>query len=382
MRKSFNSHSLLTITPNNENVEVNMHGPNRSQSARFLFAVIVVLVCVFLHNDNAQAQGCVNARQCTQMIDPLTVGRMNQHNPTGESWWSPRRWEVSVDYRYLHSHRHFVGTDEQEQRATQMSEVNNIIHLFNLSVNYEITPRFSLAATVPLFFAERYGQSTPQNATHASGIGDISVGGRMWLLRPPVESRQNVSFGVGVKLPTGNKAATDTVNGVTRIVDQSIQPGDGGYGLVLDFQSFKAVKSVTLIASGVYLANPKGTNGVPTGRRPSEAIMSVADQYVYRAGALFPFPKTHNITWGMGIRGEGVPSTDLFGSSLGFRRPGYAISVEPGVNITKGKNRWSLSVPVAVRRNRTRSVPDILDNRHGDAAFADYVILTSFGRHF
>ena len=356
---------------------------HRSPSARFVFAGFAAFVCVFFMSSYAQAQGCVNARQCTQMIDPLTISRMDQSGGSaGESWLSPRRFEVSVDYRYLHSHRHFVGTDEQEQRAVARSEVNNIIHLFNVAVNYEVSPRISVSATVPLFFAERYGQSTPQNAVHASGIGDISIVGRVWLMRPPVESRQNVSFGVGVKLPTGNKGATDTVNGVTRIVDQSVQPGDGGYGLVLDFQGFKAVKSTVLFASGLYLVNPMVTNGVPTGRRPTEAIMSVADQYVYRAGALFPFPKTRNITWSMGIRGEGVPSTDLIGSSRGFRRPGYSIDVEPGINITQGKNRWSFSVPVAVRRNRTRSVPDIIDNRHGDAAFADYVILTSFSRHF
>ena len=354
-----------------------------------LSALAIVLLAAVLSNKwEARAQGCVNARQCTQMIDPQLVTRVDQPSAAaGESWLSPRRLEISVDYRYLHSHRHFVGTKEQVQRAIQRTEVNNIIHLFNVAATYEITPRWSVSATVPLFFAERFGQSTPDQATHASGIGDISVVGRMWLLRPPAESRQNVSFGLGIKLPTGRSGATDTINTpqgqVTRVVDQSIQPGDGGYGMVLDFQAYKGIKRATLFASGVYLINPKGTNGVRTGRsRPSEAVMSVADQYVYRAGVLLPFPKVHSMTWTMGIRGEGVPSTDLIGKSDGFRRPGYAISVEPGLNFTKGKDRWSFSVPIAVRRNRTRSVPDILDNRHGDAAFADYVILAGYSRRF
>jgi len=223
--------------------------------------------------------------------------------------------------------------------------------------------------------------------TSANGIGDISLVGRVWLLRPPSESRQNVSFGFGLKLPTGNKGATDTVNTatgpVTRVVDQSIQPGDGGYGLVLDFQGYKAIKSTTLYASGVYLVNPKNTNGVPTGRsRPSEAIMSVADQYSYRAGAILPFPKVHSLVWSMGIRGEGVASKDLIGKSDGFRRPGYSIDVEPGLIYMKGKSTWSFSVPVPFVRARTRSVPDIRENRHGDAAFADYVLLVGYSRRF
>src|SRR5262249_57573937 len=106
---------------------------------------------------------------------------------------------------------------------------------------------------------------------------------------------------------------------VKRVVDQSIQPGDGGYGIVADFQAYKSIKRTTLYASGLYLANPRNTNGVPTGRsRPSEAIMSVADQYVYRAGAVLPLPKTTSLVWSIGVRGEGVPSRDLIGDSDGF----------------------------------------------------------------
>ena len=308
-------------------------------------------------------------------------------NPSGESLLSPRRWQVAVGYRYQHSHRHFVGTEEQHQRAEQRSEVNNKIHVLDFAATYEATSRFNISVSVPILFAERFRQSTPDQATHAKGIGDISVVGRMWLLPSPSESRQNVSVGVGVKFPTGRSDVKDVVNTplgpALRNVDQSIQPGDGGFGTVLDFQAYKAIKSTRLFATGVYLINPRNTNGVLTGRtRPSEAVMSVADQYLYRAGAVFPFPKVRSLAWSMSIRGEGVPSTDLIGKSDGFRRPGYAISVEPGFIFTKGKQAWSFSVPVAVRRNRTRSVPDIRDNAHGDAAFADYIILVGYSRHF
>ena len=113
-----------------------------------------------------------------------------------------------------------------------------------------------------------------------------------------------------------------------------------------------------------------------------QAEMSVADQYVYRTGVVLPFPKVRGLAWSMGIRGEGVPSTDWIGKSDGFRRPGYAISVEPGAMLSRGKDSWSFSLPLAVRRNRTRSVPDIMDNRHGDAAFADYLLVASYSRRF
>ncbi|HYV27228.1 MAG TPA: hypothetical protein VFA77_06820, partial [Candidatus Eisenbacteria bacterium] len=62
--------------------------------------------------------------------------------------------------------------------------------------------------------------------------------------------------------------------------------------------------------------------------------------------------------------------------------PGFAISIEPG--LVYSKNRWtaSLSAPVALYRNRERSVIDEQTGRHGDAAFADFMILVSVGRSF
>ncbi|MCA1849877.1 MAG: hypothetical protein LC672_02190, partial [Acidobacteria bacterium] len=257
--------------------------------------------------------------------------------------------------------------------------------------------RYSLSVGVPFMVATRtrpgtldirqLGRPGPDQVSHAVGFGDISVAARMWLIRPPSESRQNVSFGIGVKIPTGNEGVKDTVQTPTGpreiVVDQSIQLGDGGWGLVFDAQAFKVVKRTTLYASGTYLVNPRNTNGVLTGRgRPSEAVMSVSDQYLARAGIVLPIPKVRGVTASFGGRIEGVPVRDIIGKSEGFRRPGYAISVEPGVNFVRGKETWTLSVPIPVERNRRRSVTDIMDGRHGDAAFADYVILVGYSRRF
>jgi hypothetical protein len=306
---------------------------------------------------------------------------------SGESWLSPRRWEISADYRFFHSHRHFVGTVEQVQRAEQRTEVNNVVHILNFAATYDVNSRLNLTVSVPIFLSDRYNQRTPDQVTSANGIGDIGIIARTWLMKNPNDSRANIAIGVGAKFPTGRSNVTDIVNtsqGPTvRVVDQSIQPGDGGYGMVLDFQAYKAVMRSTLYASGSYLINPRNTNGVPTGRgRVSESIMSVADQYVYRAGAVLPFPKMNTLVWSIGIRGEGVPSTDWIGKSDGFRRPGYIISVDPGLIYTKGHDRWYINVPVAVLRSRTRSVPDLRENRHGDAAFADYTIMLGYSRRF
>jgi hypothetical protein len=359
----------------------------RRHFGRCLFAAIAILACILIPAQTAQAQGCVASRQGTCMIGSHNSDMTVTGSPTGESWLSPRRWQVEADYRYFHSHRHFVGDVEQVERAEKRTEVNNVVHTLNFSATYDVNSRLNLTVGVPIFFSDRYSQSTPNQVTSANGVGDISIVARTWLLPNPSDSGQNISVGFGVKLPTGKSDVTDTVitaNGpVTRVVDQSIQLGDGGYGMVADFQAYKAIKRTTLYASGTYLSNPRNTNGVPTGRgRASEAIMSVADQYAYRAGAVLPFPKWQSVVWSLGIRGEGVPSRDIIGDSDGFRRPGYIIAVDPGFIVSHGKSRWSFNVPVPFVRNRTRSVPDIRENRHGDAAFADYTIMVGYSRRF
>jgi len=79
---------------------------------------------------------------------------------------------------------------------------------------------------------------------------------------------------------------------------------------------------------------------------------------------------------------EGVPVRDAFGSSNGFRRPGYVISIEPGLMYARGRYMVNLSGPWAMERNRKTSVTDIANHIHGDAAFSDYTIIAGLSRTF
>lgn len=305
-----------------------------------------------------------------------------------EGFLDKGRWQLSIGFRKQRSHRHFVGTEEQKQRAVQGTEVVNNVFLWDVALTYNINRRFNLTAAVPIMRATRRRGTAPQ-IFHSFGVGDISLMGRMWLFKQPSESPRNISFGIGVKFPTGKPDVVDTVtdeNGVrsTRIVDQSIQLGDGGWGIPLDVQAYKRFGKTTVYASATYLLNPRDTNGVQTGRgRPSEAIMSVADQYLARVGISRPVPKTRQWAYTIGWRIEGVPVRDLIGKSNGFRRPGYGMAIEPGVQYFRAKDTWSVAVPIAAGRNRKKSVSDILvGSRGGDAAFADYMILVGYTRRF
>jgi hypothetical protein len=167
---------------------------------------------------------------------------------------------------------------------------------------------------------------------------------------PDMHPGGNLQLGVGVKIPTGQNNATDTFqvlsgNTVTnqiRTVDQSIQAGDGGFGILVDFSAFSAVAGgkMSVYADGAYLSTPGEKSNVQTYRTaPGEEVMSIADQYLARGGVAFPIPKSVNMTFSSGLRLEGVPVRDIIGGDGGFRRPDIAVSFEPAVNmIVKGKS--------------------------------------------
>ena len=79
---------------------------------------------------------------------------------------------------------------------------------------------------------------------------------------------------------------------------------------------------------------------------------------------------------------EGVPVRDAFSTSDGSRRPGYVISIEPGLAYSFRNNTLNVSGPWAMERNRKISTSDILNHTHGDAAFADYTVIAAYMRHF
>ena len=138
-----------------------------------------------------------------------------------------------------------------------------------------------------------------------------------------------------------------------------------------------------IYASGSYLFNPRDTNGVNSFRtRSGERVFSVADQYLIRAGISRAVPKIPGLVVTFGGRMEGVPVRDLIGGSNGFRRPGYAISGDPGFLYQRWGYVFSCSVPWAIERNRRRSVPDIANGIHGDAAFADYAFTIGLSKRF
>lgn len=300
----------------------------------------------------------------------------------------PQRWTIGAGYRFQPSSRLFIGTVEQKPSPT--NPLKNVSHLFDISIERQLTDRFSATMSLPVAFAYRNQPYVPSGQFHVNSIGDLTVGGRAWLFRQPTEGGGNIALGMSLKLPTGAYNATGLARNargqtITATADQSIQAGDGGAGFAIDTQAYQPIgwKSM-LYLSGSYLFNPRNTNGVDSTRiRFRETVLSVPDQYLVRGGIARAVPKLPGMAITFGGRWEGVPVRDLLGKSDGFRRPGYAISAEPGFLYSRWGYVFSCNVPIAIERNLRRSVPEIENGfRDGSAAFADYIVILGFSRRF
>jgi hypothetical protein len=365
---------------------------------------ISLLILCFLALNNASSQGCVAVRpmSCTATGNVNSLGLLEKN-----------QWQISAGYRYFESFRHYRGDHEEKERLERNTEVVNTTHAIDFGVTYGITKRLSVTVNVPIIYYyrtslyEHYGNSLTANPDQkrfgmgAQGIGDVRLNANYWILNPEKESlKGNFAVGLGIKAPTGNSNVQGEFHRrnsdgedftITRAVDQSIQLGDGGWGTSLELQGFMEVfNKGWLFASGFYMFNPQETNktltrGTLDNVDPLIAYHSIADQYAARLGLNYAALHKMGIAINLGARIEGIPSEDIIGGSEGFRRPGHIISVEPGISYMKGGFALALNVPVAVYRNRVKSYYDKADplgQRHGDAAFADYLVNLNLNYRF
>jgi hypothetical protein len=129
---------------------------------------------------------------------------------------------------------------------------------------------------------------------YAQGIGDTIVTAQSWLWSPEKAHRGNIAIGLGVVIPTGKDNVKNTVIAAPgqapqdKVVDYSIQPGSGGWGLAFQWQAFKTVgKETVAYFNGSYIAALESTNGVvrnPANTDPLTKFVAVSDQYLLQTG--------------------------------------------------------------------------------------------------
>jgi hypothetical protein len=327
--------------------------------------LITVSAAILLLSSFAKSQGCIAVRN---------LSGLGQYNLTSNSF-STSEWELNINNRYFSTYKDYKGTTDLKTPPPNQNIIKSFTTDFALTrllkKGWSLEFSLPLAANSHTGDLEHGGANTTRYTTSAAGIGDISFTGYKWLLAPSPTQKGNIQLGLGIKLPTGAYNARDNFHRsdgsvVSATVLPSVQLGDSGTGIITELNTFYMFnKTFNLYGNFYYLINPKGQSNVAAtfgGRVPSDtviraggAFVTVADVYSMRAGATFNLTKW---AFSMGLRDEGTPVNDLIGSSLGVRRAGYTVSVEPGV-IYKLKNAAIYAyVPYIVAHSITQNNVD------------------------
>jgi len=304
----------------------------------------------------AAAQGCEPIRFTT----PIDLGA------EGQAYQRGHEWRFTLAYRRLHSNDFYVGTSQQPALGPGGESPVFDIHTLVADVAYSINERVRVRVSLP-FSTAKFSRKWADSAYHeqsATGIGDLSATGELWLLNPKSHQNGNVSVALGLKAPTGSHTKASTFYTATGSVafpaDQTVQPGDGGWGITFAAQGFQRVREgLFAYAGGSYMASPKAQSDVvlaPSGPAAT-AHWAVPDVYQARLGAAFAVWPEQGLTLSLGGRVDGIPKSDLFGGgdTTTVKRTSRIIYADPGLSLNRGKSSFTLSVPVRLHVNRFKS---------------------------
>src|SRR5690348_17049067 len=121
-------------------------------------AILVSLLTIVAFSTAAFAQGCVAAHTEQPLIAGLEP--TNQQQAFHGRDWADRlhNLTITVGFRTYSSYAHYIGTDYQVRRAILHNEVQNHVNLYDLSFNYQFSPRFSIIGDIPAMTGTRHQQ--------------------------------------------------------------------------------------------------------------------------------------------------------------------------------------------------------------------------------
>jgi hypothetical protein len=201
---------------------------------------------------------------------------------------------------------------------------------------------------------------------NARGLGDIVIGANYWLWNCGRYPEKNISWGLGIRVPTGNSnyqvMYPDSLGQDVRLrpVFPGIQPGSGAFGLRLSIEGFQRIKHFILFGSGVYTfslreqndtfalgatLNPKGVTATADNLR----YISTPDSYLFNLGLARALPKLSRLSAFVHGRVAGVPVRNVLTGTSGFRQPGYFVTVEPGLAFNTHLASYTVSAPLRVQ---------------------------------
>src|SRR5437016_3646458 len=188
-------------------------------------------------------------------------------------------------------------------------------------------------------------------------------------------------------------------------VGTQISPPPGGEPLNFEIHTvdlnatFAVTERFNLTLTVPFISGKLSAKVWPDGIRHTQSSSGVGD--VSLVGSMWlQNPATHsegNVALGLGVKAatgsnsvslggriDGLPVHDLLGGGdNGFRQPGYVIFVDPGVAVTRGREAFTLSVPVRVHANRQRNTLEWQSGKPGGGGdFAKALVFLGYSHRF
>lgn len=308
------------------------------------------------------------------------------------SFLQAREWQVGAAFRRLSADEWYVGKKVNEAKAPFGQPLYLEINSLDLSVAYGVSDRLSLTLTLPFSHGthSRFYADNTRHKVRASGLGDVNLVANLWLFEPASHPVGDVAVALGVKAPTGNYHASDSfflpnAPPTKRPVDQSIQLGDGGWGVIVQTQGYRRISDrVSAYAFGSYLVSPRIETDVPSPISGEPIVhLAVPDVYSARSGLAYVLAPTRGLAVNAGARIDGIPQSDVIGGrDRAFRRPGYSLYFDPGMVLRHSAEEFSISVPLRMSQDFQRSRIDQERNFPGGGDLADYLVFIGYTHRF
>ena len=329
----------------------------------------------------------------------------------GTSYLQAGHWLFSSTFRYYNSRQDVMGDEPLDHPLVY---ANTHLYQLDFSATYAVTDRFDITLDGPLQYGTRQTSiehdpaSMKLHTMEAFGPGNTRIIPELYLFEPHKTPDRNISLGFGVEFPVGVDNAKDysyrANRKVLRPVDPAIQPSDGGWGIIGTIHAFTSLyfplipatswlKNTYAYADGLYRATPQeyshtqtlfGDQKNMTGGFYGLTYDSIDDQFLTRVGMSQNLWPSVGLSASAGVRFEGVPKHDLIGGSDGWRLPGNSRSFEPSLTLTRGKQSFSVSVPIAFHRYGSNSVAVGKAGGVGPGfdTIADWQLIISYTRVF
>jgi hypothetical protein len=334
-------------------------------------AFAFTIVAVGFAPAGAAGQGCEPIRFTT----PVNLGGIGQAYAQ-----SGGEWQVGLSYRHLYSDEFFVGSVSSPQNGPGGQPPEFKIHTFVADIGYAFNDQFRLRLAVPFSTGQLVTHTGPNGSPveqTATGLGDVSLMGEGWVLKPRTHQSGNFGFGLGFKAPTGSH----TIKSNGNVADQPVQPGDGGWGILLGAQGFHTITDRSnAYATGFYMVSPKAESDVKRLGVP----WSVPDVYSARLGASYDVQQDWGLSLSLGGRLDGIPVHDLVGGGDQgtVKRASQIIYADPGMSVGRGRGTFTLSVPVRMWVNREKSELEESTGTVNGGGFAKYLVFAGYAWRF